>query len=139
MLEVLCIHKNMTQLATQDYIASSPQESLSLARPMESSPFVLGLQASAKDNNLAINVSIHVPTASGKMANRSIWVNERGEIESYYDKLHLFDYGSLRESNSVDGGKEIVKPVETVMGRVGLMICFDVCSLVACLCFSAPI
>ncbi|KAG4418274.1 hypothetical protein IFR04_008632 [Cadophora malorum] len=108
-----------------DYIASSPQESLSLARPMESSPFVLGLQASAKDNNLAINVSIHVPTASGKMANRSIWVNERGEIESYYDKLHLFDYGSLRESNSVDGGKEIVKPVETVMGRVGLMICFD--------------
>merc|ERR1712098_573623 len=92
---------------TQDYIASSPQESLSLARPMESSPFVLGLQASAKDNNLAINVSIHVPTASGKMANRSIWVNERGEIESYYDKLHLFDYGSLRESNSVDGGKEM--------------------------------
>lgn len=93
---------------------------------MEISPFVLGLQASAKAFNLAINVGIHVLTPSGKMVNRSCWINEYGVIESYYDKLHLFDYGNLRESVSVQGGKEIGKPVETVMGRVGLMICFDV-------------
>ncbi|KAG4433913.1 hypothetical protein IFR05_010610 [Cadophora sp. M221] len=109
-----------------DYIASSPSESISLAHPMERSPFVLGLQNSAKESNLAINVGIHVPTLSGKMLNRSCWINERGEIEAYYDKLHLFDYGMLRESNSVEGGKSIGRPVETVVGRVGLMICFDI-------------
>ncbi|KAI9051242.1 hypothetical protein LZ554_005343 [Drepanopeziza brunnea f. sp. 'monogermtubi'] len=108
-----------------DYIASSPQESLSLARPMASSPFLLGLQSSAKASSLAINVGIHVPLPSGKMANRSVWINENGDIQSYYDKLHLFDYGALRESASVEGGKEIVEPVDTVVGRVGLMICFD--------------
>ncbi|KAH7323744.1 hydrolase [Rhexocercosporidium sp. MPI-PUGE-AT-0058] len=108
-----------------DYIASSPSESLSLAYPMDSNPFVLGLQKSAKESNLAINVGIHVPTSSGKMANRSCWINEKGEIKAYYDKLHLFDYGSLRESNSVEGGKSIGRPVETSVGRVGLMICFD--------------
>jgi predicted amidohydrolase len=109
-----------------DYIGSSPAESISLARPMESSLFMLGLRKAAKDSSLAINVGIHVPASNGKIGNRSCWINEKGDIESYYDKLHLFDYGALRESNSVEAGKEIVSPVETVVGRVGLTICFDV-------------
>lgn len=93
---------------------------------METSPFVLGLQKAAKESSLAINVGIHVPMNNGKLANRSCWINEKGDIEAYYDKLHLFDYGALKESNSVEAGKHIVPPVETVVGRVGLMICFDV-------------
>lgn len=93
---------------------------------METSSFVLGLQKAAKESNLAINVGIHVPSSTGKMFNRSCWINEKGAIEAYYDKLHLFDYGALRESNSVQGGKSTVPPVETVVGRVGLTICFDV-------------
>ncbi|CZT04937.1 probable nitrilase, putitive [Rhynchosporium agropyri] len=108
-----------------DYIASSSLESLSLAQPMSSSPFLLGLQASAKASSLAINVGVHVPAPSGKMFNRSCWINEKGEIESYYDKLHLFDYGKLRESDSVEAGKSIGRPVETAVGRIGLCICFD--------------
>lgn len=112
--------------AMQDYIALNAQESISLALPMETSPFVLGLRKAAKESSLAINVGIHVSTGTGKLANRSCWINEMGDIESYYDKLHLFDYGVLRESNSVEGGKEIVPPLDTVVGRVGLMICFDV-------------
>ena len=96
---------------------------------MSTSPFVLGLQKAAKENSLAINVGIHVPAQNGKLANRSCWINEEGEVEAWYDKLHLFDYGALRESNSVEAGKKIVKPVDTVIGRVGLMICFDVSCL----------
>ena len=98
---------------------------------METSPFVRGLREAAKESALAINVGIHVPARSGgKLSNRSCWINEKGDIVSFYDKLHLFDYGSLRESNSVEGGKSIVPPVDTVVGRVGLTICFDVrCSL----------
>lgn len=93
---------------------------------MATSPFLLGLQASAKDFKLAINVGIHVPSSNGKILNRSCWINEEGDIQAYYDKLHLFDYGELKESNSVEAGMKIVKPVETSLGRVGLMICFDV-------------
>lgn len=93
---------------------------------METSPFVLGLQRAAKESSLAINVGIHVPASNGKVANRSCWINEHGQIVAFYDKLHLFDYGSLKESNSVEAGKRIVPPVETAVGRVGLTICFDV-------------
>jgi len=108
-----------------DYIASGPAESVALALPMDTSPFVLGLRKAAKESALAINVGIHVPAANGKLGNRSCWINEKGDITAFYDKLHLFDYGALKESNSVEGGKKIVPPVETVVGRVGLTICFD--------------
>lgn len=65
-------------------------------------------------------------TTQNKVFNRSIWIDEEGEIASYYDKLHLFDYGALKESNTVEAGTQIVKPVESCVGRVGMMICFDV-------------
>jgi predicted amidohydrolase len=93
---------------------------------METSPFVVGLRKAAKENSLAINVGIHVLADNGKMTNRSCWINENGDIEAYYDKIHLFNYGALRESNSVEAGKQIIPPVNTVVGRVGLSICFDV-------------
>jgi predicted amidohydrolase len=95
---------------------------------MDTSPFVLGLRKAAKESALAINVGIHVPAVGGKLSNRSCWINENGEIEAVYDKLHLFDYGALKESNSVEAGKTIVSPINTVVGRVGLTICFDVVS-----------
>ena len=111
------------------YIASSPAESLALAQSMDASLFVLGLRKVAKESALAINVGIHVPAEGGKLSNRSCWINEKGEIEAFYDKLHLFDYGSLKESNSVAAGNAIVPPINTVVGRVGLTICFDVITL----------
>jgi predicted amidohydrolase len=96
---------------------------------MDTSPFVLGLRKAAKESALAINVGIHVPAVGGKLCNRSCWINEKGEIEAFYDKLHLFDYGPLKESNSVAAGNAISPPIDTVVGRVGLTICFDVLSL----------
>lgn len=98
---------------------------------MEENPLVLGLQWAAKQSKMAISVGIHVPANNGKILNRSCWISEQGYIVSYYDKLHLFDYGALKESNSVEAGKKIVPPVDTVVGTVGLTICFDVSTLSA--------
>ena len=69
-----------------DYIASSPKESVSLAQPMDTSPFVLGLRKAAKDSSLAINVGIHVPAKDGKISNRSCWIDDNGDIVAIYDK-----------------------------------------------------
>jgi hypothetical protein len=85
---------------------------------MDTSPFVLGLRQAARDFALAINVGIHVPALNGKLSNRSCWINEKGEVEVFYDKLHLFDYGTLKESNSVAAGKSIVPPFETAVSQV---------------------
>ena len=95
-----------------DYIAGSFQESLSLAKPVAQSPFVLGLQSAAKEYHVAIQVGIHAPvpvqsagssfnpavsttpevqqeppprqkpTSLTKLLNRSIWIKEDGTILS---------------------------------------------------------
>ncbi|EGY15768.1 hypothetical protein VD0002_g452 [Verticillium dahliae] len=113
-----------------DYIASSPQESLALALPQDESPFVIGLQDAARKHSLAVNVGIHVAAdgISSKLLNRSLWINSDGTINraATYDKLHLFDYGPLRESATVRPGSALTAPFASPLGlNVGSLICFD--------------
>ncbi|KAI1364541.1 carbon-nitrogen hydrolase [Xylaria arbuscula] len=153
-----------------DYIGTSPQESLSLARPVASSPFVTGLQAAAAQHSIAVHVGIHVPvtvkptsptspssfspsssSASKnpfnsttpttpqqqdqsaqedtitKLYNRTIYITPTGTIHptGSYDKLHLFDYASLRESASTQAGTDLIAPIASPIGRLGSLICFD--------------
>ncbi|KAI1471473.1 carbon-nitrogen hydrolase [Daldinia caldariorum] len=44
-----------------DYIGTSAQESLFLAQPIHTSPFVSGLRSAAAQHRLAVHVGIHVP------------------------------------------------------------------------------
>ncbi|OTA87065.1 hypothetical protein M434DRAFT_144666 [Hypoxylon sp. CO27-5] len=46
-----------------DYIGTSAQESLSLAKPISTSPFVAGLRSAAAKHQLAVHVGIHVPVS----------------------------------------------------------------------------
>ncbi|KAI1125751.1 carbon-nitrogen hydrolase [Nemania abortiva] len=149
-----------------DYIGTSAQESLSLARPVASSPFVTGLQAAAAQHSIAVHVGIHVPvavkpTGSGitpnpvmpsipqssseqavsnsnttsasspssttKLYNRTIYISPTGTLvpSASYDKLHLFDYASLRESASTQAGSRLIPPIPSPIGRLGSLICFD--------------
>lgn len=107
---------------------------------------MLGLQAAAKEHGIHISAGVHVPVlaeptpppaaASGpaaatatatKLLNRTIWVLPTGEVDAArgYDKLHLFDYGSLRESAHTRAGSRLAPPFDTPVGRVGSLICFD--------------
>ena len=102
-----------------------------MARSVNDSIFVQGLQAASKAADIAINVGIHEPGESGKkVKNTSVWI-EHGQITQRYQKIHLFDVDIeggpvLKESNSVEKGMSILPPFETAVGRVGLTICFDV-------------
>ena len=65
------------------------------------------------------------------MKNTSIWIDTRGKILQRYQKLHLFDVDipngpQMKESNSVESGKEVLKPFDTNIAKVGMAICFDV-------------
>ncbi|KAI6778789.1 carbon-nitrogen hydrolase [Emericellopsis cladophorae] len=112
-----------------DYIASSAQESLALAVPQAMSPFVAGLCDTAKQHGLAIHVGIHAPCPSiqDKLVNRALYIQEDGSINdaATYDKLHVFDYGSLRESATVQPGTALTRPFASPVGRIGSLICFD--------------
>ncbi|KKY25502.1 putative nitrilase [Phaeomoniella chlamydospora] len=109
-----------------DYIALNANESLSLAQPLSTSPFVLGLRSSAKQYALAINVGVHEPSHTPspidpsspqtKLLNTLLWIAPTGEITQTYSKLHLFDVDLrptgplLRESDSVLPGNALTSP-----------------------------
>lgn len=100
---------------------------------MTSSPFVRGLQEEARKHRLPIHVGLHEPsdTNSKKIRNTLVWIDEKGEITQRYQKVHLFDMEmedgpKMRESDTIEAGNKILPPFETVVGRVGSMICYDV-------------
>ncbi|KAK4168413.1 carbon-nitrogen hydrolase [Cladorrhinum sp. PSN259] len=114
-----------------DYIGSSPEETVSLVKPVTTSEFVLGLQQEARQHRLSIHVGVHEPGLdSQKVKNTVLWINDQGEIAHRYQKLHLFDVEIkdgpvLKESRSVERGTQIQPPFETPFGKVASTICFD--------------
>ncbi|OGE48215.1 hypothetical protein PENARI_c031G12165 [Penicillium arizonense] len=113
-----------------DYIASSPEQSYSLAKSRECADFVSALQKDAERQNLHINVGIHEIASDTRLKNSLIWIDNKGAITQNYQKIHLFDVDikdgpTLKESANVQPGQQIPKPFDTPIGRVGLSICFD--------------
>ena len=65
-----------------------------------------------------------------RAANRSLLIDDGGEVVATYDKLHVFDVDlptgeRWRESASVRPGEDAVV-VDTPWGRLGLSICYDI-------------
>ncbi|KAH3305948.1 hypothetical protein KXV87_009473 [Aspergillus fumigatus] len=108
-----------------DFIACSPKQTVGLAQSLGESEFVGGLQREAQQAGLHINVGIHEPTAGERVKNSSIWIDDRGVITQRYHTVHLFDATTPGESTTVEKGKGILPVFETPVGRVGLLICFD--------------
>ena len=116
-----------------DYIGGSPEESVKLCKPADKSVFLLGLREDAKNNSIPISVGVHEPSddpKSGRIKNTLLWIDENGEIAQRYQKLHLFDlelegHPPMKESKTTEPGNEIPAPYQTIVGRIGAMICFD--------------
>lgn len=74
------------------------------------------------------STSITTDTATTtKLYNRTIYITPTGTLHpsGSYDKLHLFDYATLRESASTQAGTKLIAPIASPIGRLGSLICFD--------------
>jgi deaminated glutathione amidase len=74
--------------------------------------------------------SLALKGEDGKLVNRTLLVNPKGEIVARYDKIHLFDVDlpngdKYRESETFTGGSTAVK-VDLPFCKLGLSICYDV-------------
>ena len=73
--------------------------------------------------------SIAVVDNKGKHRNRSILLDEKGRIQSRYDKIHMFDVSlgdgeEFRESDVFRPGEQAVI-ADTPFAKIGLSICYD--------------
>ncbi|CAG8004487.1 unnamed protein product [Penicillium olsonii] len=74
-----------------DYIASSAEQSYSLAQSAERDSFVSALQQDAAQHSIHINVGIHEVASESRLKNLLIWIDNQGAITQSYQKVHLFD------------------------------------------------
>lgn len=97
----------------------------------ENGPSLIFLRDFAKKHKVWI-VGGSIPLAvkdSMKITNTCFVVDDQGQVQGRYDKIHLFDANlggeiPYRESNLVQAGETAVL-VDTPFGTIGLTICYD--------------
>lgn len=100
----------------------------------ENHPTLIASRKAAKKNNIFVLLGSIAVFSSGtersKLANRSLFIDKKGNICGRYDKINMFDANisskeSYNESNRYNAGSEIVV-VENELGKIGLTICYDI-------------
>ncbi|NVK20169.1 MAG: carbon-nitrogen hydrolase family protein [Methylocystaceae bacterium] len=122
---LICTPENvsMMEFGGQNVIAASFAQ--------DDHPALKAFQALAQELKVWLLLgSLAIKLDNGKVANRSLLLNDQGEIAGQYDKIHLFDVDlaggeSYRESNTFDGGDQATL-VSTPWGKLGMSICYDV-------------
>lgn len=98
---------------------------------MQDHPGIAASRALAAQHTVWILAgSVAVMADGGKRYNRSLLIDNRGEIMAQYDKIHLFDVDlgggeSYRESSRIAPGAHAVLAA-TPWGALGMSICYDV-------------
>ena len=114
-------------------MAYSPpeQKSESLHKIAEkiSGNFVSTLSNSAKQNRINVIATlyeiINTNDKNHKVFDTGVIINELGKLQSIYRKVHLYDALGFKESKKLLAGSIIEKPSKTSVGKLGLLICYD--------------
>ena len=115
----------MTNAIVRDSVARS-----TLFRPVETDLIAQAARRLAAELNIHIHVGSNaIALADGKLANRALLYDPRGELVATYDKIHMFDVDldngeSWRESSAYEPGAETVV-AELPFARIGLAVCYD--------------
>lgn len=91
--------------------------------------FVYKLQKQAKQNGINILATIYEKSQDNRdkrVYDSALFINENGEIKSVYRKLHLYDALGFKESAKFLSGDNLKEPVNTSIGKIGMMICYDI-------------
>lgn len=103
---------------------ADPEWGVRAAQPLEG-PFLTQILAASQAQTLTTVMTLHVPTADGRVVNALVAIRN-GEIIARYNKLHLYDAFMMQESRHVDAGNHVPPLVDIDGMKVGLMICYDV-------------
>ena len=128
-----CIKEKSDLIITPEntsIMASNKSELLSKVNVMEEDIFLKEFKKICKSNRKWIMLgSIIVKISKDTLVNRSILINPNGEIERFYDKIHMFDARlsdkeKYNEQDLFQPGNEI-EIVDLPWGRLGMSICYD--------------
>jgi predicted amidohydrolase len=105
--------------------SQSPKQLASLAETINGN-FVSTIAKSAKKNKIQVVGSFYEKSSKkDRVYDTSFVVDKSGKVISTYRKIHLYDALGFRESDKMTSGSKIAKPVKTSIGKLGMMICYD--------------
>jgi len=110
------------------FYTNSSQTSKQLANLSETinGSFVSTIAKTAKDNRIQVVGSFYEKsTKKDRVYDTSFVIDKSGKVISTYKKIHLYDALGFRESDKMVRGSKITKPVKTSIGKMGMMICYD--------------
>lgn len=99
------------------------QSLLDHAEPLNG-PFVDDLKAASKANDIAIIAGTYTPGDENRVVN-TLAVVVDGELITHYDKIHLYDAFSYKESDNVKPGSVEAVTVNIDGINFGLTTCYD--------------
>jgi predicted amidohydrolase len=97
-----------------------------IAEPVDG-PWADGVRRIATDSGLTVIAGMFTPAGAGRVTNTLIAAGPGApnQLDTHYDKIHLYDAFGFTESRTVAPGREPV--VITVDGiGVGLTVCYDI-------------
>ena len=110
------------------FYTSSSQTSKQLANLAETinGNFVTTITKAVKENQIQVVGSFYEKSRKkDRVYDTSFLISKSGKVLSTYRKIHLYDALGFKESNKMVSGSRITKPVKTSIGKIGLMICYD--------------
>ena len=112
------------------FFSLNRQKLLKVSTTMNKDPYLNEIKKIAKNYKKWILIgSIIVKISRNKLVNRSILIDKKGKVRTYYDKIHMYDVVLSKrekyfESKSFTAGKKF-KSFKLPWGRIGLSICYD--------------
>lgn len=107
----------------------SSQSAASLAKISEKidGKFVSDICREAKKNSIQVIGTFYEKSPKrNRVYDTSFITSKTGKILSVYRKIHLYDALGFKESKKLYHGSSIAKPVKTSIGKMGMMICYDI-------------
>ena len=123
--------KNATLCAFPEFMmfyTNSSQTAKQLATLSETitENFVTTIAKTAKENHIQVIGSFYEKSRKkNRVYDTSFVIDKSGKVISTYRKIHLYDALGFKESDKMVSGSKITKPVKTSIGKIGMMICYD--------------
>ena len=100
-----------------------------IATNMDKDSYLLGIRKLAKKYKKWILIGSLIIKIKKKLLNRSVLIDDKGKIKTFYDKIHMYDAKLSKsekyfESKTFKAGKNI-KVVKLPWGKLGMSICYD--------------
>ena len=114
---------------TSSLFGLNKKQLLQTATVMEKDVYLKGIQELSKKYKKWILTCVSIKEKN-KIRNRSVLINPKGLIVTYYDKIHMYDVALNKkekyfESKTFFPGR-LLKTANLPWGKLGLSICYDV-------------